>query len=89
MMFLARLEKLLGLVGQGLGAAGQARVGLHGQATVASLVLLEDGLEQLGRLDAHLTHDLPAISDSVASGISSASSAMRGSHTSLRWLMQV
>jgi hypothetical protein len=29
------------------------------------------------------------ISDSVASGISSASSAMRGSHTSLRWLMQV
>jgi len=52
--------RTLGLVGQGLGAAGQARVGLHGQATVASLVLLEDGLEQRGGLDAHLAHDLPA-----------------------------
>ena len=57
---LGQVGELLGLVGQGLGAAGQARVGLHRQAAVASLVLLEDELEQRGGLDAHLAYDLPA-----------------------------
>ena len=52
--------ELLGLVGQGLGAAGQARVRLHGQAAVAAVLGLEDGLEELGGLQGELAHDQPA-----------------------------
>ena len=57
---LGEVVELLGLVGEGLGGASQARVRLHGQAAVAAVLGLEDGLEELGGLEGQLTHDLPA-----------------------------
>ena len=57
---LGEVVELLSLVGQGLGGASQARVRLHGQAAVAAVLGLEDGLEELGGLEGQLAHDLPA-----------------------------
>ena len=57
---LSEVVEFLGLVGQGLGGASQARVRLHRETTVAAVLGLEDGFEELGGLEGQLAHDLPA-----------------------------
>ena len=55
-----QVVELLGLVGEFLGVAVETRVGLYRQAAVASLVLVEDGLQEFRGLLRHVLDGLPA-----------------------------
>ena len=52
--------EVLRLVGERLGVAMQAGVGLHGEPPVATLVRLEGGVQQIGGFERDLLDNLPA-----------------------------